>query len=234
MTAAGVLDLGEEGAAFARGGNRLCFVDPRHPERCIKVLRADRSPAQKRREATPIKRLKPLSRFDDNQQEAAVYRRIEGRIGSAAFELVPRLHGFVATSLGPGLCSELLRDDDGRIAITLKQYLWQHGESASLAPLLEHFCARWRALGMPSRHLLLHNIVLQYRGGQPAALKVIDGLGWPDLLPLAWYLPPLARRKAGQRARRLHSAILSLLDKRASGGDFGIHGWLDDTRRHEG
>ncbi|TXS93964.1 hypothetical protein FV139_10095 [Parahaliea maris] len=224
--------LSGEQDAFARGGNRLCFVDPRDAGRCIKLLRADRSPGQKRREAPWIKRLKPLNAFDDNWQEAAVYRRIERRIGPAAWDLVPRLFGPVETNLGPGLCSELLRDSDGRIAITLKQYLWQYGETTTLSQLLDSFSARWQALGMPSRRLLLHNVVVQCQEDRyPVALKVIDGLGWPDLVPLAWYLPALARHKAGRRAVLLREAMNALLAKQARGDDYGVHGWLEDAQR---
>jgi hypothetical protein len=163
---AAVIELGGEHDAFARGGNRLCFVDPRNPERCIKTLRADRSPGAKRAAAPPIKRLKPLASFDDNRQEARVFQRIERRIGEAAFELIPRLHGFVPTSLGEGLCCDLVRDDDGRIAMSLKQYLWQHGRDRWVQQALQTFGERWGTLGMPSRRLLLHNIVVQCREGR--------------------------------------------------------------------
>ncbi len=225
------IDLGDPDAAFARGGNRLCFVDPRDSERCIKTLRADRLPAIKRAAAPWIKRLKPLSSFDDNVQEARVFGRIRSRIGDAAFDLIPRLYGFVPTNLGHGLCCDLIRDDDGRVAMSLKQYLWQRGKDASVRRALAVFGERWQALGMPSRRLLLHNIVVRQQGGQAQRLYVIDGLGWPDLLPLVSLLPSLSRRKAGQRLEDLDAAIDTLLTRQARNEDFGIHGWLPDTRR---
>lgn len=225
------VDLGSEEAAFARGGNRLCFVDPRDPGRCIKILRADRSPSTKRRAAPLIKRLKPLSSFDDNRQEARVFERIEAHIGQEAFELIPRLYGFVTTNLGEGLCCDLIRDDDGRIALSLKQYLWQRGRDRPVNTALARFGERWQALGMPSRRLLLHNIVVQCHKGEARRLYVIDGLGWPDMLPLADRVTALARHKAGQRLRDLDMAIEGLLARQARRGEFGIHGWLPDARR---
>ncbi|GAB3285289.1 YrbL family protein [Parahaliea aestuarii] len=217
--------------AFARGGNRLCFVDPRDSQRCIKVQRPDRSPQDKRRSAPPWKRLRSTRSFDDNQQEAMIYRLIQAHCGEAAFALVPRLHGFVPTSLGPGLCSELIRDGDGRISRTLKHYLWARGDTASLQGILADFAGQWTGLGMPSRRLLLHNIVVQCDADGPRALKVIDGLGWPDFLPLANHIPALARRKARSRVMHLQQAIITLLARREANGDFGIHGWLDESRR---
>lgn len=228
---AGVVDLGAEEAAFTRGGNRLVFVDPRNAGRCIKVLRPDRLPGTKRREKGFPKNLKPLSAFDDNLQEIRVYERILRSLGEQAFDAIPRTHGLVDTNFGQGLCCDLVRDDDGRISLSLKQYLWQHGRSAQLDATLRRFSARWCRLGVPSRNLLLHNMVIQCGGPRPQRLLVIDGLGWPDLLPLAWYWPALARRKAARRIVLLYQAVDALLERRDAEQDFGFHGWLEDGQR---
>ncbi|MFV0478672.1 MAG: YrbL family protein [Parahaliea sp.] len=225
------VNLGDESNAFARGGNRLCFVDPDNHHRCIKVLRIDRSPEIKRRSAPWIKRFKPLSSFNDNLQEARVFRRIGQQIGAPAFELIPHLHGFVSTNFGEGLCCDLICDDDERISLSLKQYLWQCGRDTAIETALAAFGRQWQQLAMPSRRLLLHNIVVQCQQGQANRLYVIDGLGWPDLLPLANILPALGRHRAGQRLQDLDRAIDTLLTRQAQDGDFGIHGWLPDTRR---
>lgn len=231
MSNPAILQLGGEARAFARGGNRLIFVDPRDRSRCLKVLRPDRLPTIKRRERAFPKNLKPLSSFDDNLEELRVYRHIRRAIGEAAYELVPRCYGLVQTDLGAALSCDLARDDDGRIAQTLKQYLWQHGRTAELEPVLAAFKQRWQSLGMPSRNLLLHNIVLLYSKGQPARLLLIDGLGWPDMFPLAYYWPALARWKAARKLQTLEDAIGGLLARQAETGEFGYHGWLDDSQR---
>ena len=227
----GTVDLGSPDDAFSRGGNRLCFVHPADAGRCIKVPRADRLPVIKRRERSFPKNLKPLTAFDDNAQELAVYRKIQRYIGAAAFELIPRCHGYLNTNLGKGLCSDLVRDDDGKISITLKQYLWQHGKSPAILHCIQGFGQRWAQLGMPSRNLLLHNMVVQCRADIPQRLLVIDGLGWPDLLPLAWLIPPLARRKAARRVAKLDRAVDALLYRKEHNLDWGHHGWMNDGDR---
>lgn len=225
------VDLGELGNAFSGGGNRLCFVHPQDPRRCIKVLRPERSPAQRRRSRGFPKNLKPLSAFDENAQEIQVYRRIARHIGGAAYMHIPRFFGVMETNFGPGVCSELIRDDDGGISITLKQYLWMHGRTAEIESVLERFRAGWQALGMPSRHLLLHNILVECREQQPHRLVVIDGLGWPGLVSTAYWIPPLARMKAAKRLRNLDASITALLQKKANGEDYGYHGWLTAEQR---
>ncbi|MEQ9463664.1 MAG: YrbL family protein [Haliea sp.] len=199
--------LGDVGNAFAGGDSRLCFVDPRDPAWCIKILRPDRTPASKRRQSPWLKRFKPLRFFDDNLQEIRVYRRLERRVGPAAYQLVPRIDRLVPTNLGPGLRSELVRDDDGKISGTLQAYLARKGADVRLRAALTTFSHQWRALGMPSRRLLLHNIVVQQRAGKPHRIVVVDSLGWAELLPLGDWFAPWARHRAGRKLRYLAELI---------------------------
>lgn len=199
--------LGDFANAFAGGDSRLCFVDPIDPGWCIKILRPDRQPAAKRSEQPWLKRLKPLQRFDENLQEIRVYQRMEQSIGQAAYRLVPRIEGLVPTNLGPGLRSELIRDDDQRISLTLQAYLACNGQNRALQAALAHFTRDWQALGMPSRRLLLHNIVVQQQARNPARIVVVDSLGWPDLIPVGYWIAPWARYRAARKLRHLASLI---------------------------
>ena len=199
--------LGSVANAFAGGDSRLCFVDPLDPGWCIKILRPDRQPAAKRREQHWLKRLKPLQRFDENLQEIRVCQRIERSIGQAAYRLVPRIEGLVPTNLGPGLRSELIRDDDQRISLTLQAYLARNGQNPGLQAALAAFARDWQALGMPSRRLLLHNIVVQQRARTPVRIVVVDSLGWADLIPAGYWIAPWARYRAGKKLRYLARLI---------------------------
>lgn len=226
-----VIKLGSLDNAFTRGGNRLCFADPTNPQRVIKIARPDRTPAIKRAQHSFPRNLKAERYFDENWQELRVYQKIASAVGPAAYDMIPRCHGLVATDLGQGLATELIRDHDGRVSLSLKQYLWLRGQDSSLTQVIAEFIRRWGDLGMPSRNLLLHNIVVQCGADGPDRLVVIDGLGWADILPLAYVLPSLARRKARRKASRLPLAIEHLMDKQKQGKDWGYHGWLDETER---
>ncbi|MFL0796268.1 MAG: PhoP regulatory network YrbL family protein [Cellvibrionaceae bacterium] len=230
----GVIHFESEDQAFARGGNRWCFVDPENNGRCIKVARADRTPEIKRAKKKFPANLKRLSSFDDNREEYSVYARIDQCVGEQAYELIPRCYGFVETSLGKGLVTELVRDSDQCISMSLKQYLWQNGYTDELKAVVEQFKSRWAELGMPSRNLLLHNIVVKQKEGVIDRLVVIDGLGWPDLIPFAYFSKSLARKKASRKAQRLDSAIEKLLQVKAENGDWGYHGWLEQDKREMG
>ncbi|MCE2028484.1 YrbL family protein [Sessilibacter corallicola] len=226
-----MINLGTESQAFARGGNRLCFFDPSDSKRCIKVLRPDRDPLTKRAQRGFPRNLKPLRYFDDNREEFLVYQQIEKSVGESAFELIPRGFGFVDTNYGRGLVSEIITDSDDKISISLKQYVWTQGITDELNSALDRFKRRWSELGMPSRNLLLHNIVVQQDGGVIKRLVVIDGLGWSDLFPLAYWIPSIARKKAKRKVGRLPESINELIEKKTLGKDWGYHGWLDDSKR---
>lgn len=226
-----VLDLGTVDNAFARGGNRLCFIDPRDSRHCIKVARQDRTPEIKKSLKKFPANLKPLRAFDDNDEEFRVYQHIERQIGDEAFQLIPRCYGFVESNFGRGLCSEIIKDSDSRISLTLKHYVWELGLTAELQDALDSFQQQWQSLGMPSRNLLLHNIVVQQVDAGIERLVVIDGLGWPDILPLGYYFRSIARRKATRKASRLGNMLDKLIATRNSGGDWGYHGWLTDKQR---
>lgn len=214
-------------APFARGGNRLCFVHPEHADRCIKVRRPDFTLEDLRRSKGFPKNLRPLSWFDDNREEFEVMQDITHRLGEPAFALVSRCHGFVDTDMGPGLASELIRDGDGRISRTLKQHIWDHGYTADLKTAVQRFGEAWARTGVPSRDLLVHNLVVQCDAdGGILRLVAIDGLGSASAIPDRLLPRCLQRGRAARKVANLHERIDNLLAARARGEFPGTHGLL--------
>ncbi|MES2908726.1 MAG: YrbL family protein [Pseudomonadota bacterium] len=212
---------------FARGGNRLCFVHPQHADRCIKIRRPDFTLEDLRRTKSFPKNLRPLSWFDDNQEEFKVMQDIAARLGEPAFALVSRCYGFEETDMGNGLTSELIRDADGRIARTLKQHIWDDGYSNALKAAVQHFGEAWAALGVPSRDLLVHNLVVQCEAdGCIRRLVAIDGLGSASVIPDRWLPRSALLARSERKVDNLHERIASLLAARARNEFPGTHGLL--------
>lgn len=219
---------------FARGGNRLCYVHPDDAALCIKVRRPDFSLEQRRTKKGFPKTLLPLSHFDDNREEYGVMTALDRSFGAPLYRHVSRCHGFVATDMGDGLVSELIRNDNGAIAETLKKYLWDHGFDDACQRAVKQFCEHWRTLAIPSRDLLLHNIVVQMRGEAIERLVVIDGLGSAGLIPFHWLPRALRQRKAERKIDNLYERIDTLLGQRGQENFPGYHGLLlhnDSTPR---
>lgn len=217
------------GTPFARGGNRLVYVHPERPDVCIKLPRRDVDLAVKRHRKGLKGRLKPAATFDDNRVEARTLTELHGRIGESLAAFVPRFLGWVETDLGRGVAVDLIRDDDGAVATPLKQYVWERGFDEGLEIALREFTDYWVRERVPSRELLLHNVVARRRRDGGVRLAVIDGLGNADLLPLARWSRVLARRKSARKAARLRARIEDLVRTRAEGGDPGEHGFLRRT-----
>jgi hypothetical protein len=211
---------------FARGGNRLCFVHPDDPGLCVKVRRPDFSLEQRRRKKGFPKTLLPLSHFDDNLEEFGVMAALDRSFGDAIYQNVSRCHGFAATDMGSGLVSELIRNTDGSIAETLKKYIWDHGFDGRCRRAVEALCHLWTTLAIPSRDLLLHNIVVQRSGEDIVRLVVIDGLGSAGMIPFHWLPRAVRRYKAKRKVRDLYARIDKLLGQRGQGSFPGYHGLL--------
>jgi len=211
---------------FARGGNRLCYIHPDDPNLCVKVRRPDFTLEDRRRKKGFPKNLRPLSSFDDNLEEFRELEKLQQHYGERAFAHISRCYGFVDTDMGKGLVSELIRNVDGRVAITLKQYLWDQGMSAEIERVIASFISFWTAELIPSRDLLLHNIVVQVGGEGPVRLVVIDGLGAPGALPFQRMPRGYRARRVGRRIDNFRERIKAILQQRGAGDFPGYHGLL--------
>lgn len=214
----------EQQAPLAEGGNRLVFVHPDDSNRCIKVAHPKVTLAAKRARKGFKGRLKPASSFDDNAEEWRVMQRLQRSVPDIG-EHIPHCDGFVETDLGPGLVSKLVRSDNGDVALPLKMVVWENGLTDQLAGALNTLEAFWVERAVPSRALILHNVIVEQRENG-AHLWVIDGIGSSDFWPFARWSKTLGRSKAQRKIDDLRERIDKLLTVRAEGGDPGRHGFM--------
>lgn len=200
--------------SFAKGGNRACYVNPQNNDQCIKILLPERSPEMKRRSAKGLKRLRPLFYYDDNLREFKSYRRIEAFAGADAWTHLPKCAGLVKTDLGTAIVTELIRDYDGRVSVDVKARLRSHGNDIAFRSAVSDFCHYLRSVTVPTRDILLHNLVAKRVDGDgKVRLYLIDGFGTSDLLPFVYWFPRLARSKAERKVIRFEDKILDFLNK---------------------
>lgn len=203
---------------FARGGNRLCFVHPEDPGLCVKVRRPDFTLEDLRRKKGFPKNLRPLSSFDDNREEFRVVRALKESYGDGVFAHVYRCHEFVETDLGAGLVTELIRDGNGKISVSLKQYLWEAGYTPQCREAVRRLSDFWLELLIPSRDLLTHNIVVQCdAAGNIVRTVVIDGLGSATVIPFQWLPRPFRTARVKKKIGKLNERIDQFLDNCAAG-----------------
>lgn len=161
----------------ARGHHRVCYVDPRDRDRCIKVYHQPD--------------LKDLKR------EQTAYRVLQRH--GADWKLLSRYFGEVTTNLGPGYVFELIRDHDGRVSRTLEHYLDPATrESLTAAELTPAMRALRRFLidnRVISQEIAPRNLVFRRRMGGDGDLLMIDDIGNRDYIPIRNHLAFMARNR---------------------------------------
>ena len=197
---------------FASGGNRLCYVHPSDPSRCVKVLRPGHGGVDMRRQAPAWKRFRPAWVFDENLREFRAYRRIGRLAGEYAWTHVPRCHGLVETDVGEGasIVTELVRNADGRISGCLKTKLRSTGNDPFFRQAVEAFAEFLRRTGVPTRDLLLHNLVAKERsecGNGAFTIMMIDGFGVAGQFPPIFRPRFLARIRTERKLRKFYGKI---------------------------
>jgi hypothetical protein len=194
--------------AFAKGGKRACY---RHPEQlgsCLKVFLRGRTPLDQKQADPWWKQLRPTSVYDENIRDAHNLSQIYEKIGNEAEHHFPKSEGLVDTDLGTALSLQLIRDHDGNISASAKEYIIING----ITPQLE---AAIKALGaFLLKHLILfrdpfpHNIAIRTNANQSLEAVIIDGLGDSSVLPFHFIVPGLTQKKIRKKHARLLKGIV--------------------------
>lgn len=203
-----VLTLGDL-SPFAIGGTRRCFVHPEDSNKCIKVLRPDRTPQARRRLTTGVKRLRPVKHWDDQQKELAAYRQLLARDTPAIWQHIPEFFGSVETDLGLGIVTQVFRNFDGNFPRNLEQEV-PHGIDASLKAGIANFKSWLRRELVVTRDLLPHNIIVVRDSSQRSRLMIVDGLGNSEWIPVSTWFRSFARRKIERKIAKFELRIESL------------------------
>jgi hypothetical protein len=173
---------------------RLCYLDPRDPGRVIKIMRN-----------------KPVSRrYDSNWQEWQHYQYILKRHGHLDFTTV--CHGFVETSLGPGLVFDCIRDHDGQVSSRLHKALTQPEkyDLQAVGAVLKRICRIIVEKNVQLFDMNLFNILIQIRDDGSYHPYVVDIKGRYnnyEWIPVSTYLPFFSRRKLRRRCGRLLASL---------------------------
>ena len=191
---------------FAEGGNRRCYVHPENSYRCLKVTIQNQSKKAKQ-DAPWYKKFRSESKFDDNMREQKAYaQRALKKDSPEKWKHLARWHGMVETSLGLASETDLIRDNQNNIAITLEKYLFTYGMTDEIQKAIEEFETWLRSSLVLTKNIIPHNIVLGYQDGK-IVLKIIDGLGSKSYLPLTYISNMFARRYVERRIQLMQSRI---------------------------
>ena len=185
---------------FAKGGRRYCFVHPKDPGRCVKTLNENGAPSRRRSTAIWYKRLRPRTAFDDNLREQKAFRELE-RKGKAVWNHFPRCYGIEATSCGDGIVCDLIRDEDGEVSRSLRQYVSAEGKMPELRRALDDFFGLLLQQVVITRDILDHNLLVQVADGT-LRVYMIDGFGSSEWIPVSNFISRVGYRKVQRKIDR--------------------------------
>lgn len=154
------------------GRDRICYLSPTDPNICIKISKS--SNKQSRREVSYYKFL--ISRNIDMSHIAKYY-------------------GPISTDRGKGECFEVIRDYDKNISLTLRQCIQKKLlDKEEILHLLESLKKYLLDNMIVTRDLSPANIMIHRYTKMGIDIKIIDGLGNPNLNPLTIRMKFLASK----------------------------------------
>ena len=190
---------------FAEGGNRMCFVHPDNPGRCLKVVHPG-LPSKIKNSKSWYKRFRSIESFDDNLREQKAYDQKALKKDDPYLWLhLARWYGMTETSIGNASETELIRNGD-TIAETLETYLFREGITEEIKASIEDFEQWLKDHLVLTKNLIPHNLVLDYQSDK-IVIKIIDGFGSQAFIPLPNYSDFFAKRYINRRIELMWSRI---------------------------
>lgn len=191
------------------GGTRYCFQHPEHANRCVKVLRPDRTGAARKLLRKDFKRFLPARYLDDQLKEIKAYRALLPKASEQLWRHVPRYLGTVETDMGIGIVTQLMRNLDGSWPSNL-QTLLPAGADKELDAGIEEFTDAVRSMRILSRDLLPHNIIA-VKESSGYRVMLVDGIGNAELIPLSSWSGFFADQKTSRKIERFGQRCRALL-----------------------
>ncbi len=195
------------------GGTRFCFIHPQHPDRCVKVLRPDRTGEARKRDAQNWKRFLPPRFFDDQLKEIRAYDELISQQNPRLWEHIPEYYGTVETDMGLGIVTRLYKNGDGSWPENLEEAL-PNGLSPALDDAIERFLQGLLREHIVTRDLLPHNLIAVKQGegkSEKYQVLIVDGIGNSELVPISTWFHFFAKRKIQRKIAKFRYRASILL-----------------------
>jgi len=169
---------------IGKGYNRECYQHPENAQLCIKVN---------------------LPGTQSSDREKKYYQHLLKR--GVSWDMIPKYHGDIETSMGLGSVYDLILDDDGSVSQTLESYLnAKHNFSA----LLQAFLSLKAYL--LQQHIIImtlhpRNVLCQRKGGDITKMIICDDIGNSDFIPICNYSPYFAKLKITRKWKKFETLL---------------------------
>jgi len=168
---------------------------------CIKVLRTDPERTVRLSQSSTWK-TKFGRVYDNNQHEKIELDKLFGKHGNVIKQHFPQHYGFVETDLGNGLVLDLMRDFDGEISMSLREWISTGNSIVDIEPAFLEFGRFMYEHSILTKDILDHNIVVVRESEQDFRLVMIDGIGYSAFIPVAAWVAAVSRRRIKKKLEK--------------------------------
>ncbi len=184
-----------EADMVARGSHRGIFLNDDFKNKCFKIVIA-------RKKGAWWKRIRPLSWYSENIKEIKTYKLIEKKNDPKIFDFIPNFYGVIKTNLGDAMLIDYIGD-----SMSIKEYIAKYGLTEQLKKSLMNMFRVFYKNNVQIRDQHLNNYLVKMGDGGDVSVKLIDGIGSSQLIPLADHVPFIGRRQLLRRINKLFNAI---------------------------
>ncbi len=208
--------------AFAHGNHRHVYRHPEKEDRCLKLMAEHWKESPRWKRATLLGKLvRPHGYFNENVAEYEFSKETLRKVGHGASDFLAIAHGFVESDIGELLEVDLVRNHDGVVSVTLKEYLWENGLTPDCESALQKF---WEQL---HEHWVFvqarpDNLAVKVKGCGKLQILAIDGYAYTQVIPIAKWFRKEKERKLAKFKRNQKNSIAKILSLRESGDEEGL------------
>ncbi|MEZ9296947.1 glycosyltransferase family 25 protein [Vibrio splendidus] len=178
---------------IGRGSERTCYLDPKNPNRCIKVSHRNNA-KQTKREIAYLEKLKK---------------------NNVDFTHLPQYYGVIDCGDYIGIIQEVVRNCNGNIASDLRHYLKLTRNEKELRLLqvgLKELKCYLKENNIIPSDLVLSNILVIEKE-ENIKLVLVDGYGSTELFPISNYISSIGCRKIERKWKKFERNKLPKFDE---------------------
>lgn len=186
------------------GAHKITYTHPHNKVLCVKIIK---------------------KRNDTDLNRELHYRSVLQKRHKYP-KLIPSYHGTIETNKGLAHVFERIYDYDGKTSMTMDQYIAEIISTSSLEEarerllqMLQSFKKSWFEEQIVTSNIELVNFMIQKKTAEEVCVRIVDNIGTPVLIPLAYYFDFFAAKRASRYWQRflgvLQESFPDFFDKNA-------------------
>lgn len=166
----------KEDLFIGKGAHKSAYMHPENSDLCVKIV---------------------FKYPDTDLDRELKYRSILEKQGKSP-SMLTKYYGTVKTNMGTGYVYEMVRDYDGGISISLQEYFSNYKRYSELS--LTEILGELRRLFL-QEHIVVSdvdpvNFLIQRTSKNCFTIRIVDNIGTPVAIPLAYYVDYFAKTRA--------------------------------------